>query len=74
MDQLVFKKIRAAMGGRVRFIVSGGAPLAPHVEDFCNVALGPLLQVGGSVVYMQNFQDHFKNIPHIKISKTERCG
>ncbi|GAB4818389.1 hypothetical protein N2152v2_005435 [Parachlorella kessleri] len=44
VDQLVFGKIRAAMGGRVRFIVSGGAPLAPHVEDFCNVALGPLLQ------------------------------
>ncbi len=47
MDQLVFKKVRAAMGGRVRLIVSGGAPLAPHDEDFCKVALGPLLQVGG---------------------------
>ena len=45
MDQLVFKKVRAAMGGRVRFIVSGGAPLAPHDEDFARVALGPLLQV-----------------------------
>lgn len=30
---------------RVRFIVSGGAPLAPHVEDFCNVCMAPLLQV-----------------------------
>ncbi len=29
---------------RVRFIVSGGAPLAPHVEDFCNVCMAPLLQ------------------------------
>ncbi|GAB4818390.1 hypothetical protein N2152v2_005436 [Parachlorella kessleri] len=44
VDQLVFKKVRAAMGGRVRLIVSGGAPLAPHDEDFCKVALGPLLQ------------------------------
>lgn len=45
VDQLILWKIKQAMGGRVRFIVSGGAALAPHVEDFCNVALAPLLQV-----------------------------
>ena len=28
----------------MRYIVSGGAPLASHVEDFCNVALAPVLQ------------------------------
>jgi long-chain acyl-CoA synthetase len=28
----------------VRFIVSGGAPLAPHVEDFCAACLAPVLQ------------------------------
>lgn len=44
VDQVVFKKMRAALGGRVRFIVSGGAPLAPHVEDFCNICLAPVLQ------------------------------
>ena len=33
------------MGCRVRFLVSGGAPLAPHVEDFCNVCMAPTLQV-----------------------------
>eukprot|EP00887_Chlorella_sp_A99_P001270 scaffold14.g1270.t1 len=38
------RKVRAALGGRCRFIVSGGAPLAPHVEDFCNVCLAPVLQ------------------------------
>jgi len=35
---------RASLPGRVRFIVSGGAPLAPHVEDFCNVCMAPLMQ------------------------------
>ena len=35
---------RAPPPRRVRFIVSGGAPLAPHVEDFCNVCMAPLLQ------------------------------
>ena len=37
--------MRAVLGGRVRFIVSGGAPLAPNVENFCNVCLAPVLQV-----------------------------
>jgi len=44
VDQVIFKKVRQALGGRVRFIVSGGAPIAPHVEDFCNVCLAPVLQ------------------------------
>lgn len=43
-DDTVFKKLKTALGGRVRFIVSGGAPLAPHVEDFCTVCLAPVLQ------------------------------
>ena len=33
-DALVFKKIRAAVGGRVRFFVSGGGPLAPDINRF----------------------------------------
>ena len=36
-DKLVFSKIRERLGGRVRMIVSGGAPLAPHVEEFLRV-------------------------------------
>lgn len=44
VDGVVFGKVKQALGGRVRFIVSGGAPLAPHVEDFCNVCMAPLLQ------------------------------
>ena len=45
VDKVVFGKVKSALGGKVRVIVSGGAPLAPHVEDFCNVCLAPVLQV-----------------------------
>jgi len=37
-DRLVFSKVKQRLGGRVRVVVSGGAPLAPHVEEFLRVA------------------------------------
>jgi long-chain acyl-CoA synthetase len=33
-DRLVTAKVRDRMGGRLRFCVSGGAPLNPHVMEF----------------------------------------
>ena len=34
-DRVVLKRIRTQLtGGRLRFFVSGGAPLAPHIEEF----------------------------------------
>lgn len=33
-DQLIFKPIREGLGGRLRFVVSGGAPLEKSLADF----------------------------------------
>ncbi|KAI9106638.1 hypothetical protein K1719_022166 [Acacia pycnantha] len=39
-DALVFKKVRAILGGRIRFILSGGAPLSGDTQRFINICLG----------------------------------
>lgn len=31
--------MKQRLGGRCRLVVSGGAPLAPHVEEFLKIAM-----------------------------------
>merc|ERR1719232_816927 len=45
LDLLIFKKMREIVGGRIRLLLSGGAPLSPDTHDFVRCALGlPLVQ------------------------------
>ena len=37
---LIFRKIRKILGGRVRFMLSGGAPLSGNTQRFTNICLG----------------------------------
>ncbi|PSR91438.1 Long chain acyl-CoA synthetase [Actinidia chinensis var. chinensis] len=47
-DKIVFSKVKEGLGGRVRLILSGAAPLATHVEAFLRVvACSNVLQVYG---------------------------
>jgi len=44
-NKIVFKKFLEGVGGRLRLIVSGSAPLSPDVHDFLRVCFGcPVLQ------------------------------
>ncbi|OVA04796.1 AMP-dependent synthetase/ligase [Macleaya cordata] len=37
---LVFRKVRAILGGRIRFLLSGGAPLSGDTQRFINICIG----------------------------------
>ena len=36
-DLIIFNKIKAIMGGRVKYFITGGAPISPHIFDFFKV-------------------------------------
>mmetsp|Transcript_89887 Transcript_89887/g.159931 ORF Transcript_89887/g.159931 Transcript_89887/m.159931 type:complete len:815 (-) Transcript_89887:109-2553(-) len=47
-DTLVFAKTKKALGGRVRFCVTGGAPISKDTLHFVVAALGPVVQGYGA--------------------------
>ena len=45
LNALIFKNMRAIVGGRIRLLLSGGAPLSPDTHDYVRNALClPLVQ------------------------------
>ncbi|KAJ3253152.1 long-chain fatty acid-CoA ligase [Boothiomyces macroporosus] len=62
MDKIVFKKISDNTGGRLKFAVSGGAPMAAETHEFLTVTLCTLLQGYGmtescGLIAVQNASD-----------------
>ncbi|KAG6820567.1 hypothetical protein H0H93_015087 [Arthromyces matolae] len=39
-DKLVFRKIQAVLGGQIKLLTSGSAPISPDVMDFLKIAFG----------------------------------
>ncbi|KAL6999860.1 Long chain acyl-CoA synthetase 8, variant 2 [Sarracenia purpurea var. burkii] len=39
-DVIVFKKIRSILGGKIRFMLCGGAPLSGDTQRFINICMG----------------------------------
>ena len=46
-DRLVFSKLRAVFGGRVRYFITGAAPIAPDILEFFWAAGFPIFEVYG---------------------------
>ena len=46
LDMIVFRKIRILLGGKMRLMLAGGAPLSKEVHDFMRVCLGSTLIQG----------------------------
>ena len=54
MDKLIFKGVRALLGGKVRMILAGGAPLSPESHDFLRTCMGcPLMQVSNTWIFIK---------------------
>ena len=70
-DTLVFKKLRAKLGGNIRFMVSGGAPLGIKINKFFNGCGLTIFEGYGltetSPVLSCNYIDHmrFGSIGHV---------
>ena len=48
MDRLIFKSVRSLLGGQIRGLMTGGAPLSPETHDFMKAVMGvPLGQAYG---------------------------
>lgn len=43
LDRVVFKKVKSQLGGRLRYGLSGGAPLSKETQRFLSLCLAPII-------------------------------
>ncbi|TSQ35263.1 Long-chain-fatty-acid--CoA ligase 1 [Bagarius yarrelli] len=59
-DKLIFKKVQASVGGNVRLMLTGAAPVSAHVLTFLRAALGCQVCVKGPNVFRGYLKDQEK--------------
>jgi long-chain acyl-CoA synthetase len=63
-DRLVFSKLRSVFGGRVRYFITGAAPIAPEILEFFWAAGFPIFEMYGmtesTVITHANVPGHVK--------------
>ena len=64
IDRLVFSKVKARLGGRVRIALSGAAPLARSMEDFMRVCLCCYFIQGLSLYILPVLLLHTRFVPY----------
>ncbi|KAH7318936.1 long-chain-fatty-acid-CoA ligase-like protein [Rhexocercosporidium sp. MPI-PUGE-AT-0058] len=47
LDSLVFNKVKAATGGRLRFCLTSAAPISRETQEFISMAIAPLIAAYG---------------------------
>ena len=69
VDRAVFKKIQASTGGRLKILISGGAPIPKDSQKFLSVCVAPLVQGYGMTETVGTLagQDpsHFRALGHV---------
>lgn len=80
-DRLVYQKVRAGVGGRLRFVISGGAPLAPEIGRFFFAMGIPVLEGYGltetapvlsvNCAPLPRYGTVGKPLPHVEIRLAE---
>lgn len=69
-DKLVFKKIRDGMGGRVKLMITGSAPLSGEVLEFTRIVMGCVVLEGYGLLFTSIFFSKSllgTNVGHLQI-------
>jgi len=47
LDALVFNKVKAATGGRLRICLTSAAPISKETQEFISISIAPLISAYG---------------------------